>query len=220
MSVPSKQRRSADGEYFGALAEQIAAIHKASETIAEGLRRQSSKHYFGKLAEQIDLRKWNLPEGPDGGIHQRLYASVERIPINNAQTILDYFDIPNDDPGCWLRLSLALAKRHVPAFQFAKKVGRRQKWSETRNAIARIAVDRFIEEHPRNIKSAAALVAKQEPWNEKAVARFMKQHEKHKIKSAAALLAKQEQWKKFLADDRTPAGDQDRLLSCAKGDGG
>jgi len=127
--------------------------------------------------------------------------------------LLEHFGIPHDDKNCWLRLSLALAYSHVPAFQLAGKVGGPRKWDEKRDAIAKIAVDRFIEEHPRSTKSsAAALLAKQGSRNWKGevvdladrVDRFVKKHGRHTIGSAAAQIAKLDPWRQFLGDDKDP----------------
>lgn len=85
--------------------------------------------------------------------------------------LLQHYDIDKNDDLCWFKLSLCLARAHVPGFQFAKKSGRVRKWSEFDDALAKIAIDHFISGRSRNqklsVKAAASYVAKQPAWAKK-----------------------------------------------------
>ena len=95
--------------------------------------RQSPHRYPGKLGKKLPLS-----DGED--------LSAEEVAEIQDQVALlfDHFGIPwpvsgQDEADSWRILALALANKHVPAFQTAKRRGRRLIWDKIR--LGRLYVD-------------------------------------------------------------------------------
>ena len=144
------------------------------------MQRKKNRSYPGVLGKSVS----SVSVGDHQPTH---YASMEEAHASYAAydegmllLLLDHFKIPRDDSNRWRALALELAKRHVPLFGERLPRGRPAKWNSERDAVAKICIDRFIEDHPA-----------------------------HRIKSAAAIVAKQAHWKKFLSPAKNP-GEQIR----------
>ncbi|MGH7008504.1 MAG: hypothetical protein ACRED7_08880 [Stellaceae bacterium] len=153
--------------------------------------RQSAKDptYPGKLNEPLDPHV-NLPpieseEYPEEAPPAEPGGDSEfewRLEYDEKCGLLcDHFSIARDDPDRWMKLALALAKRHVPGFQekHPETRGRRREW-EIGEEFAlwyefdvlvksgkkeRPAAEILLKHHPDIKASPAALVIRLKRFN-------------------------------------------------------
>jgi hypothetical protein len=146
-----------------------------------------SRHWItAELRWHMRIRKGPTYSGalgrpkPFSADSQHSTPTNEGEPTPDQETLLRmlliHFKIDPSKDKCWLALSLALAKAHVPSFSYARRRGPPRKWDELRDALARVAIDEFIREHPG-----------------------------HGVTSATLALAKQSHWKAFLGNGKRPA---------------
>ena len=148
----------------------VDALLRIAETMRRNLEKQADRErsddYTGELAVKGTFETGLLLSSAKAQSREKAIAAWEAHRKSMMRRLLDHFAISHDDPECWFKLAVALAERHVPAFQTPEPVGRPKKWGRSEDEGARIAVDSFIKEHPKHsIVSAAAHLAKQPPWD-------------------------------------------------------
>jgi hypothetical protein len=150
----------------------VDALVQIAQTMRRELRKQAQAErsqpadYTGDLAVELDFGKGSSAF-PKNQSREEFLAAWKEHQRRVLGLLLNHFAIPHNEPGCWFELSVALARRHVPALQVAKPAGRPKKWGSSQDAVARVTVDGFVDAHPNHsIASAAAHLAKQPPWNE------------------------------------------------------
>lgn len=77
--------------------------------------------------------------------------------------LADSLGIPNN-LNRWYTLALHLAREHVPELGEAKRIGSPKKWGNFELGVLAVEIERALQRGERTIGSAAAVLAKREPW--------------------------------------------------------
>jgi hypothetical protein len=130
---------------------------------------KSKPKYFGPLAEGMEPIHYIQLLGLSEEQKQGIFSERNEQFIQKLVLLFDFYKIKRGD---WHLLAARLAEEHVPGFQDAKnKGGSPVKWSELEKAQLRLAIDRVVGEKNISISSAAAQLAKREPWKSLAKGR-------------------------------------------------
>lgn len=82
--------------------------------------------------------------------------------------LLEHYGIERDSALPWLKLSLCLARAHVPGFETAPRWGRRRKWTPINDALAKIEIDEHMAlrsgGRKLSVRAAAQHVARKPHW--------------------------------------------------------
>jgi hypothetical protein len=94
---------------------------------------------------------------------------VERV-MAKAAELMAFLGVPEcySEKDKWKMLALELAQRHIAGFQEREPAGAPKRWSDTKRAELRLAVDAIVERNNPNkgIRWACEQLARKKPWSD------------------------------------------------------
>lgn len=124
--------------------------------------------YTGELAKP--MAEFILPRSSDDAIEAITKDSEEEI--SKILLLLKHYNLDLADCRVWKKLSIALARKHVPGFRRVKKTGAKKKWNVVKRYELKEDIDNYIVEqnksnksgHQVSISQACRVFSKNKKW--------------------------------------------------------